>query len=125
MAQHYPPHTQTQGYQTYTAAPPTPYTYNAGYYPAFPPRGAAAYTFDSTAPGATLMRSEGGPPIAPEVPGISSQLASHALQRLIASEMRDAGFESAEAGAVRRLELEVASCTSPQSMDVLGCGGMY
>lgn len=106
MAHHYPPHTQTQGYQSF-ANPP--YNFNAGFYPGYQARpGAAGYVFDGAA-GAN--HPHGGPPTAPEIPGVSSQLASQALQRLISHEMRDAGFESAEQGAVARLELEVASFT--------------
>ncbi|KAM5535705.1 hypothetical protein V8D89_010692 [Ganoderma adspersum] len=110
MAHHYPPHTQTPGYQSYPAAAPgATYGYTAGYYPGYPPRpGAAGYTFESAAGGASAY-SQGGPPTAPEIPGVSSELASKALQRLIYVELRDAGFESAEGGAMRRLELELAS----------------
>ena len=113
MAHHYPPHAQTPGYQTYsTVSPATTYGYTAGYYPGYPPRpGAAGYTFDPAAAGAS-PHPQGGPPTAPEISGVSSELASKALQRLISVEMRDAGFESAEGGAVRRLELELASCES-------------
>ncbi|KAI0751431.1 hypothetical protein C8Q80DRAFT_1268666 [Daedaleopsis nitida] len=104
MAHHYPPHTQTQGYQSFAN---TPYGFNTGFYAGYPPRtGAAGYAFDGAA-GAN--HPHGGPPTAPEIPGVSSQLASHALQRLISHEVRDAGFESAEQGAIARLELEVAS----------------
>ena len=106
MAHHYPPHTQTQGYQSYQTVP---YAYTTNYYAGYAQRpGAPGYTFDT---GVALTHPQGGPPAAPEIPGVSAQLASHALQRLISSEMRDAGFESAESGAIRRLELEVVACT--------------
>ena len=113
MAHHYPPHAQTPGYQSYPpAAPAATYGYTAGYYPGYPPRpGAAGYTFDP-AGGAASAYPQGGPPTAPEISGVSSEIASKALQRLISVEMRDAGFESAEGGAMRRLELELASCES-------------
>ncbi|RPD74346.1 hypothetical protein L226DRAFT_560599 [Lentinus tigrinus ALCF2SS1-7] len=105
MAHHYPQHAQTQGYQPYPAAN---YGYTAAYYPAYPARsGAAGYPYDPA--GAALTHPQGGPPTAPEIPGVSAQLASHAIQRLISVEMRDAGFEAAEPGAIRRLELEVAA----------------
>ncbi len=113
MAHHYPPQAQAPGYQSYpTAAPAATYGYTAGYYPGYPPRaGAAGYAFDPAAVGASAY-PQGKTPTAPEVPGISSELASKALQRLISVEMRDAGFETAEGGAMRRLELELASCES-------------
>ncbi len=105
MAHHYPQHAQTQGYQPYPAAN---YGYSAAYYPAYPSRsGAQGYAYDPAG-----NHPQGGPPTAPEIPGVSAQLASHAMQRLISAEMRSVGFESAETGAVRRLELEVAACTS-------------
>ncbi|KAH9943121.1 uncharacterized protein BXZ73DRAFT_97176 [Epithele typhae] len=107
MAHHYPPHTQAQT-QTqpqatqavasgFPAFPAGSYPYGTGFYHNYP----AGYTFDS---GAHTQ-----PPTAPEIPGVTAQLASHALGRLISTEMRDAGFESAELRAVRRLELEVAA----------------
>ncbi|RDX53223.1 hypothetical protein OH76DRAFT_1399852 [Lentinus brumalis] len=102
MAHHYPQHAQTQGYQPYPAAN---YGYSAAYYPAYPSRsGAQGYAYDPAG-----NHPQGGPPTAPEIPGVSAQLASHAMQRLISAEMRSVGFESAETGAVRRLELEVAA----------------
>ena len=114
MAHHYPPHAQAPGYPSYpAAAPAASYSYPAGYYPGYSPRpGASGYAFDPAAAGASAY-AQGGPPTAPEIPGVSAQLASQALQRLISVEMRDAGFESAEGGALRRLELEVASCEFP------------
>ncbi|KAI0370204.1 hypothetical protein BV20DRAFT_966828 [Pilatotrama ljubarskyi] len=105
MAHHYPAHTQTQTYQPYPA--PAAYGYTAGsYYPGYPPRPGAGYTYDGGVAGTS---AQVGPRSAPELPGVSPQLASHAMQRLISSELRDAGFESADAAAVRRLELEVAA----------------
>ncbi|KAL7282169.1 hypothetical protein PYCCODRAFT_1439056 [Trametes coccinea BRFM310] len=106
MAHHYPAHTQAQTFQSYPA--PGTYGYTPGYYPGYPPRPGAAYPYDAAAAGAA-QQPQVGPHSAPEIPGVSPQLASHAMQRLISSELRDAGFESAEAGAIRRLELEVAA----------------
>ncbi|KAI0637877.1 hypothetical protein C8Q77DRAFT_1153577 [Trametes polyzona] len=108
MAHHYPPHAQSQAaaYQAYPA--PTAYGYTpTTYYPGYPPRPGAGYTFDPAAAG-TSNQPQVGPHSAPEVPGVSPQLASHAMQRLVSSELRDAGFDSAEAGALRRLEREVS-----------------
>lgn len=108
MANHYPAHAQAQGYQAYPAAQ---YGYPATYYPGYPPQpGVQVFSFNDPAAGSA--RPQGGPPTAPEIPGVSSQLASHCLHRLISAEMRDAGFESAEPGAMRRLELEVVACAS-------------
>ncbi|KAI0663110.1 hypothetical protein C8Q70DRAFT_1050800 [Cubamyces menziesii] len=106
MAHHYPAHTQTQAYQSYPTT--TPYGYTTGYYPGYPHRPAPGYPYDAAA-GTSAQQPHAGPHPAAEIPGVSSQLASHAMQRLISSELRDAGFESAEIGAVRRLELEVAA----------------
>ncbi|KAI0676935.1 hypothetical protein C8Q78DRAFT_1073688 [Trametes maxima] len=109
MAHHYPAHAQAQAYQSYPA--PAAYAYTAapapGYYPGYPPRPGAGYTYDASMAG-TSSQPQMGPHSAPELPGVTPQLASHALQRLIISELRDAGFDSAEGGAVRRLEREVA-----------------
>ncbi|KAI0824612.1 hypothetical protein BC628DRAFT_1410748 [Trametes gibbosa] len=106
MAHHYPAHTQNQAYQPYPNA--AAYAYSApGYYPGYPPRPGAGYTFDPATAG-TSAQSQVGPHSAPELPGVSPQLASHAMQRLLSSELRDAGFDSAEASAMRRLEREVA-----------------
>ena len=106
MAHHYPPHTQAQAQPaapSYASYPAAPFGYPSNFYASYP----AGYAYDSTTSGAPAYV-----PTAPEIPGVSARLASHALRRLISSEMRDAGFESAEAGAVRRLELEIgrASC---------------
>lgn len=111
MAHHYPPHTQNQA--AYPPYPPAAaYGYSApGYYPGYPPRPGAGYTFDPAAAG-TSAQWQVGPHSAPELPGVSPQLASHAMQRLLSSELRDAGFDSAEASAMRRLEREVAECAS-------------
>lgn len=107
MAHHYPPHTQAQAQaQTVPQSYPYPtgsYGYPAGYYAGFP--GVPGYPFDPAAVGASAHV-----PTAPEIPGVSAQLASHVIQRLISTEMRDVGFEAAESGAMRRLELEVAAC---------------
>ncbi|EIW61872.1 uncharacterized protein TRAVEDRAFT_35317 [Trametes versicolor FP-101664 SS1] len=106
MAHHYPAHTQNQAYQSYPA--PAAYGYSApGYYPGYQPRPGGGYAFDG-AVGGTSAQPQVGPHSAPELPGVTPQLASHVMERLVSSELRDAGFESAEAGALRRLEREVA-----------------
>ena len=51
------------------------------------------------------------PHTAPDVPAVSSELASHALERLVSAELSHAGFDSAEPAALRRLELEVIACS--------------
>ncbi len=108
MAHHYPAHAQNQAYQSYPA--PAAYGYSApAYYPGYQPRPGGGYAFDG-AVGATSAQPQVGPHSAPELPGVTPQLASHVMERLVSSELRDAGFESAEAGALRRLEREVAEC---------------
>ncbi|KAI9001266.1 hypothetical protein BD414DRAFT_533026 [Trametes punicea] len=107
MAHHYPAHTQTQTYQPYPA--PATYGCPSGYYPGYPPRPGAGYPYDAAAAASSSQQPQVGPHSAPELPGMSPQLASHVMQRLISSELRDAGFGSAEAGAIRRLECEVAA----------------
>ncbi|KZP24603.1 hypothetical protein FIBSPDRAFT_735513 [Athelia psychrophila] len=47
------------------------------------------------------------PPPAP--PSVTPQVAAQALQRVISSQLKDAGFYSAEPHALQKLELEVAS----------------
>ncbi|KAH9938456.1 uncharacterized protein B0H18DRAFT_1112612 [Fomitopsis serialis] len=44
---------------------------------------------------------------APEIPAVTSEFASHALERLASAELSRVGFDSAEPAALQRLELEV------------------
>lgn len=50
------------------------------------------------------------PPPPPDFTSITPDVASQAIQRLISAELRDAGFASAHAPAVKRIELEVIAC---------------
>lgn len=52
------------------------------------------------------------PPSPPDLTSITPDIASRAIQRLISSELRDAGFESAEPLALHRIEREVVACSS-------------
>ncbi|KAF9468975.1 hypothetical protein BDZ94DRAFT_1279478 [Collybia nuda] len=47
------------------------------------------------------------PPPPPDFTSITPAVASQAIQRLISAELRDVGFDSAHAAAVKRIELEV------------------
>jgi transcription initiation factor TFIID subunit 8 len=50
------------------------------------------------------------PPPPPDFTSITPDVASQAIQRLISAELRDVGFDSAQAPAVKRIELEVIAC---------------
>ncbi|RDB23153.1 hypothetical protein Hypma_009597 [Hypsizygus marmoreus] len=87
-ATHYP----TQ-YPAMTAAIPA-------YYPPFPPH--APQPHRATPPPDL-------PPPPPDLTSITPDVASQALQRLISLELRDAGFDSAQVDAVKRIEVEVVA----------------
>jgi hypothetical protein len=86
-------------YPTQFPQPPTPTAYQALYplQPAKPP---------SPPP---------GPLTAPDIPAISSQIASREVQKLIVSQLKNSKFESIESQALQRLELEVVACMCPCS----------
>lgn len=63
------------------------------------------------------------PPPAP--PSVTPQVAAQALQRVISSQLKDAGFYSAEPHALQKLELEVASRESCGSNDWLGESSLH
>lgn len=48
----------------------------------------------------------------PDLSSITPRVASKTIQRLIASQLRDAEFDSAHPDALQRLELEVVTCQS-------------
>jgi transcription initiation factor TFIID subunit 8 len=50
------------------------------------------------------------PPPPPDFASVTPQIASQTVQRLISSQLRDAGYEAAQPQALRRLEIEVAAC---------------
>jgi hypothetical protein len=56
------------------------------------------------------VKTEPTPPEPPE-PAVTPKVASKAIERLILLQLQHAGFETAEKSAVKRLELEVATCT--------------
>jgi len=49
------------------------------------------------------------PPPPPDFASVTPQIASQTVQRLISSQLRDAGYEAAQPQALRRLEIEVAA----------------
>ena len=51
------------------------------------------------------------PPPPPDLTSITPEVASRAMHRLITSELRDLGFDSAQLSAVKRIEIEVIACT--------------
>ncbi|GBE79410.1 hypothetical protein SCP_0206080 [Sparassis crispa] len=86
-------------------------------YPAYPPQNAypsAQYVQSPTAAYSTYPTKATTPPLpeshtAPEISAVTPELASHALQRLLSCELRDAGFDAAQPTALQRLELEVVA----------------
>ena len=61
-----------------------------------------------------MAKTPGSPPPelhgAPDLAEVNENVASHAMQRLVSSELRHAGFDSALTSAVHRLELETIAC---------------
>ena len=91
-------------YNPYTSHPPQ---YNAG-------AGHPTMPYYPTYPHTTQLRSSPVPEIPPPPPDLTSitpEVASRAMHRLITSELRDAGFDSAQTAAVKRVETEVIACT--------------
>lgn len=52
-------------------------------------------------------------PVAPDIPGISQEIASNQIQKLIVSHLKQTQFEAIEPRALQRLELEVVACKGP------------
>jgi transcription initiation factor TFIID subunit 8 len=50
------------------------------------------------------------PPPPPDLTSITPEVASKAIERLIMSELRDAGFSAAQPQAMERLERDVVAC---------------
>ncbi|KAF5388266.1 hypothetical protein D9615_000173 [Tricholomella constricta] len=92
----YPAHTHYPSH--YTPAPPQSIPTGLSFFPPFPhvqpPR---------VSPVPDL------PPPPPDLTSITPDVATRALQRLISVELRDAGFHSAQADAVKRIEVEVVA----------------
>ncbi|GLB33566.1 putative transcription factor TFIID complex subunit 8 C-term [Lyophyllum shimeji] len=95
----YSPHTHYPSAQYPVAAPAPPAILPQ--LPYLPP-----YTNVQT-PKPTSVQELAPPP--PDLTSITPEVASRALQRLIAAELRDAGFDSAQVDAVKRIEVEVAA----------------
>ncbi|OCH93549.1 hypothetical protein OBBRIDRAFT_790074 [Obba rivulosa] len=94
---------QTYGsYQTPYGAYPGANHYPSQY-PQVPPGGYPVYQTKPPTP------PPPEPHPAPDLPAVTSEVASHTLQRLLSVELRDAGFESAQPDALRRLELEIVA----------------
>ncbi|KAI0080725.1 hypothetical protein K474DRAFT_1589213 [Panus rudis PR-1116 ss-1] len=106
MSQSYYPTQAYAPYQTSYSAYPNQTQYQAQYAaqtatPAFPPYAIGQPVKPPSPPPER--------PTAPEIPAVTSEVASHVLQRLISSELRRAGFEAAQPGAIQRLELDVVA----------------
>ena len=57
-------------------------------------------------------------PVAPDIPGLSQEIASSQLQKLIVSHLKQSQFKAIESRALLRLELEVVACKGPyQTID--------
>ncbi|KZT72658.1 hypothetical protein DAEQUDRAFT_762928 [Daedalea quercina L-15889] len=99
---HYPP-------QAYSSSQPQHPAYTGqNYYPSqYPSQGTPVAAYPVYPPKAPSPPPE--PHTAPEVPAVSSELASHAVGRLVSAELSRAGFDSAEPVALRRLEAEVVA----------------
>ena len=105
---HYPP----QAYGTFQPQYP-PYTGSNHYPSQYPAQGAAVAAYPAYPPAQVKLPSPPPEPhTAPDVPAVNSELASHALERLVSAELSRAGFDSAEPAALKRLELEVTACPS-------------
>ena len=101
---------QYQGYAQHSAQYPPQYQQAA------PGQGQPSpypYTPNLNSP---IVKTPGSPPpepiSAPDLAEVTDAVASKALQRLISSELRHAGFDSASHDALRRLEQETVACPS-------------
>ena len=110
---YYPP----QSYGSYQA-PYTQYSAPGQYGPQYPQGPIPGYA-PYPAPGAPGGVNPNEPPaeiptpVVPIVPAVTPELASRAMQRLLSVELHDIGFDAAEPAALKRLELDVAACSSP------------
>ena len=91
-------------YNPYTSHPPQ-YNAAAGHpaMPYYPPYSHTIQLRSSPVPDI--------PPPPPDLTSITPEVASRAMHRLISSELRDTGFDSAQIAAVNRIETEVIACT--------------
>src|ERR1700722_13838194 len=49
----------------------------------------------------------------PKLSSVTPKIASRAIQKLIAIELKDGGYDSAQSAALQRLEVEVTACQFP------------
>jgi len=61
------------------------------------------------------------PPPPPDYSSIDPDVATKAIERLVLSGLKGAGFDGTDPGAMRRLEAEVVECTSPLRSRGLRC----
>ncbi|KAF8211369.1 hypothetical protein K438DRAFT_1568796 [Mycena galopus ATCC 62051] len=97
----YNPYSQYNAQAQYTAQAQAQAASYSNYYPA---------TYHPPAPPARVTPPPPDlPPPPPDLTSITPQVASNAIQRLIASELRDAGFSSAHPLAMQSLERDVVA----------------
>lgn len=104
-ATYYPP-SSSQSYGSYQAPYPNHPTQNQ-YSAQF-----AAQSGQSPYPGYQPSSPAPEPISAPDIPAVTSEIGSQIIQRLISSELHQAGFDAAQPTAVLRLEQEVVTCPS-------------
>ncbi len=98
--------------QTYQSTPYNPATSPSQNPPAqYPPQGSATSNVYSSPNKPPSPPPE--LPSAPTLPSVTPEVASRILHRLLSSELRNAGFDSAESSAMHRLELDVVACVVP------------
>ena len=106
--QGYPQYPPQQQYSAHNASQYTPYQAAgqppAGSAAAYPVYAAAAFRPSSPQPLDTVAVS------APEFADVTPRIASQAIQRLASSELRHAGFDSADPAALTLLELACVGC---------------
>ncbi|KAK7695621.1 hypothetical protein QCA50_000257 [Cerrena zonata] len=100
-AAYYPP---SQSYETYQGQGTYPnYTPQAQYNNQYAQSGSTSYAgYPPSSPAPE-------PISAPDIPAITSEIASRIIQRLISSELHHAGFDAAQPATVLRLEQEVVA----------------
>jgi hypothetical protein len=102
------PQYQAQGY-----AAPTGYATPTGYSPTNEPYTApygfgASYTFNDSQPGTQPAASQSTE--LPDSTSVDATVATQAIERLVAAQLRVEGFRKADSIAMKRLELEVIAC---------------
>jgi hypothetical protein len=114
---YYPPQAYGNYPQQYQGYAPQQQSaqYPAQYQQAGTATGQSQYPYSPNA-NSPVIKTSGSPPpeppSAPDLAEVQDDVASRAMQRLISSELRHAGFDSAIPSALRRLELETVACQS-------------